>query len=263
VVIGAAATAINYNFGETGIFPQYISARWFLVGIPPIQAMLRETIARAEESAGNVQKANQIRALASAAPILPATAATVNGGNGSSTASPDNSAEAEGAVPISRTSVTDHGSLAAVSSSAASQSQGSAPSHPSPVPAEGEATHTKVVASANKNVLRTTSASVGQRSRRPLAGDTLLQPLVPVPASILQASSPLAAVQRDAEKTHAASEASSVTQPPTVHGPTDDVAGQRIELDAAETDQDVLWDDLFAHVADLMLAEVDDWRATD
>jgi hypothetical protein len=50
------------NFGERGLRAEFISVLWFLASTPPPQQMLRETLARSEELAGNSTLADSIRA---------------------------------------------------------------------------------------------------------------------------------------------------------------------------------------------------------
>jgi len=54
------------DFAEIGLRSEFISIEWFLASSPPIAEMLRETIARSEEMAGETELAEEIRAGAGA-----------------------------------------------------------------------------------------------------------------------------------------------------------------------------------------------------
>jgi ELWxxDGT repeat protein/VCBS repeat-containing protein len=62
IVLSGAASQGEFNFGEMGLKPEYVSLRLFLASTPPQAEMLRETIARGEELAGNTELAEMIRA---------------------------------------------------------------------------------------------------------------------------------------------------------------------------------------------------------
>lgn len=73
------------NFGELGIESQYVSIAWFFASSDSPTAMFRETVAMAEEMAGNISLASTIRAGgtevpdgSNSAPIANADAFTVN-----------------------------------------------------------------------------------------------------------------------------------------------------------------------------------------
>ncbi len=52
----------SINFTEAGLRPEFFSIAWFFASAPPTHDMLRETMALAEELAGNVELAASIRA---------------------------------------------------------------------------------------------------------------------------------------------------------------------------------------------------------
>jgi ELWxxDGT repeat protein/VCBS repeat-containing protein len=62
IVLSGAVSRGELNFGEKGLRPEYVSLRLFLASTPPQAEMLRETIARGEEIAGNTELAEMIRA---------------------------------------------------------------------------------------------------------------------------------------------------------------------------------------------------------
>ncbi len=50
------------NFGEHNVRPEFVSIRWLFASAPPIEQLLREAVARAEELGGDLQLAEAIRA---------------------------------------------------------------------------------------------------------------------------------------------------------------------------------------------------------
>ncbi|MCH8921734.1 MAG: tandem-95 repeat protein, partial [Planctomycetes bacterium] len=61
VVFEGDQDATGYNFGELGLRAEFISLQYYLATSPPIEELLRETVARAEDAAGNTDLAEQIR----------------------------------------------------------------------------------------------------------------------------------------------------------------------------------------------------------
>ncbi len=65
MVVAGGTTGTNYNFGERGLAPGFVSIRNFLASTPEASIMLREMNARAAELAGNTALAQSIRSGAS------------------------------------------------------------------------------------------------------------------------------------------------------------------------------------------------------
>lgn len=61
VVVSGNTSLEGNNFGEAGLAPAYMSIAWFFSSTTSVTSMLRETIARGEESVGNVDLARSIR----------------------------------------------------------------------------------------------------------------------------------------------------------------------------------------------------------
>jgi hypothetical protein len=62
VELGDEQTLSDNNFAALGLRPEYINIAWFFASSPPAQELLRETIAKSEELAGNTMLAESIRA---------------------------------------------------------------------------------------------------------------------------------------------------------------------------------------------------------
>lgn len=62
IVLDGGEDFAENNFGELGIESQYISIAWFFAKSETPDVMFRETVAMAEEMAGNMSLANTIRA---------------------------------------------------------------------------------------------------------------------------------------------------------------------------------------------------------
>jgi len=68
IVLADDDHATQYNFGELKLHLEFASIRWFLSSTPPVEVLLREIVADAEEAAGDSELAAAIRDGANQAP---------------------------------------------------------------------------------------------------------------------------------------------------------------------------------------------------
>ncbi len=68
LVVGDGEELSENNFGERGLRARFITIAWFLASTPPVDQMLRETVAWGEELAGNTSLAEAIRSESSEVP---------------------------------------------------------------------------------------------------------------------------------------------------------------------------------------------------